>query len=316
MAKELGFQPKSLIKNIPNRSQQWKAPVNEWVRSLYEQKIGSKKPARVSAPTVRSAAPRVLEFRNPDHPWPDHPEIPDLPTLELGGDFEEEYPRFERPSSEDIDEQNGLLLRRQRLLRWAAQAVTVAVSELSAVRKVAAFGAVARPLDMEVPRFSQFRRYRIEVFHECADLDLAIWMNDFVDLKGLKRTISRGLAIVQDTPYGGVAHHQVDVHLFDASLDDYRGRLCIFGQCPKPGKRECRAPGCGAYPFLQQFAAYRFSPGRFDGESKVMLFDRDSGFLVHMPSIEGRVREVKWREPRDLDDPFIDDDGSGRDVPF
>ena len=34
MAKELGFQPKSLIKNIPSPSQQWKAPVNQWVRDL------------------------------------------------------------------------------------------------------------------------------------------------------------------------------------------------------------------------------------------------------------------------------------------
>jgi hypothetical protein len=33
-AKELGFQPKSLIKNIPSPSQQWKAPVNLWLREL------------------------------------------------------------------------------------------------------------------------------------------------------------------------------------------------------------------------------------------------------------------------------------------
>jgi hypothetical protein len=39
MAKELGFQPKSLIKNIPSPSQNWKAPVNEWVRSLYQVRI-------------------------------------------------------------------------------------------------------------------------------------------------------------------------------------------------------------------------------------------------------------------------------------
>jgi hypothetical protein len=319
MAKELGFQPKSLVKNIPSPSQRWKAPVNEWVRSLYEQKIGSKKPAAVSAPAARPSATRVVEFRNADNPWPDHPEIPDLPPVDmeddLGGDVEEEYSRFEPPSSEDIDEQSGLLLRRQRLFRWAAQSVAVAVSELSGARKVAAFGAVARPVKMEIPRFRQFRRLRIKVFHECTDLDLAIWMNDFADLKSVKKAINRGLRLVQDTPYGGVAHHQVDVHLFDASSGDYRGRLCNFGECPKPGKRECRVPGCGADPFLRQFADYRFNPGRF-GESKVILFDRDSGFLVRMPRIEGQVREVKWREREDIERPFLDDDGSGRDVPF
>src|SRR5205807_439440 len=77
MAKELGFQPKSLIKNIPARSQQWKAPVNEWVRSLYEQKIGSKKPRVVTNLATPAPRPRVVEFRDPYNPWPDRPEIPD-----------------------------------------------------------------------------------------------------------------------------------------------------------------------------------------------------------------------------------------------
>ncbi|MEW5818293.1 MAG: hypothetical protein AB1798_23255 [Spirochaetota bacterium] len=30
MAKELGLNPKSLIKNIPSQDQQWKAPVHVW----------------------------------------------------------------------------------------------------------------------------------------------------------------------------------------------------------------------------------------------------------------------------------------------
>jgi hypothetical protein len=41
MAKELGFKPKSLMKNIPAPSQRWKAPVREWVRDLYEKKSKS-----------------------------------------------------------------------------------------------------------------------------------------------------------------------------------------------------------------------------------------------------------------------------------
>ncbi|SDI91014.1 hypothetical protein [Natribacillus halophilus] len=40
MAKELGMTPKSLLKNIPSPSQQWKAPVKVWVRELYEEKFG------------------------------------------------------------------------------------------------------------------------------------------------------------------------------------------------------------------------------------------------------------------------------------
>ena len=34
MAKELGFKPRTLLKNIPNKAE-WKAPVTEWVRDLY-----------------------------------------------------------------------------------------------------------------------------------------------------------------------------------------------------------------------------------------------------------------------------------------
>lgn len=40
MAKELGMIPKSLVKNIPSPSQQWKAPVKVWIRELYEKKFG------------------------------------------------------------------------------------------------------------------------------------------------------------------------------------------------------------------------------------------------------------------------------------
>src|SRR5437588_8731191 len=35
MAKELGFKPRSLLKNQPSPQQPWKAPVAEWVRDLY-----------------------------------------------------------------------------------------------------------------------------------------------------------------------------------------------------------------------------------------------------------------------------------------
>ncbi len=37
-AKRLGLNPKSLIKNIPNKSQQWKAPVDVWLREIEEKR--------------------------------------------------------------------------------------------------------------------------------------------------------------------------------------------------------------------------------------------------------------------------------------
>lgn len=36
MAKEMGLNPKSLIKNIPSKSEPWKAPVKNWIRDMYK----------------------------------------------------------------------------------------------------------------------------------------------------------------------------------------------------------------------------------------------------------------------------------------
>jgi hypothetical protein len=309
MARELGFQPKSLIKNIPSRSQPWKAPVNEWVRSLYEKKIGSRRPGAAADASIMPEMPSGEERRNAEDPWPDNPHIPDLPPLDL--DAEDPYDEFDsfKPLEDDeIEEEEGMRLRRQRLFRWVAQAIAVALSRLPE-EKLAAFGAASQPLEREVPRFRRFRRRGIELPHECADLDLAVWLHDLSKLKSLKNAMARGLQLTQDTPYGGVAHHQVDMHVFDFATGRYQGRLCIFGQCPKPGKRECLVPGCGAQPFLQQFRDYRLEPARFAGLPKVMLFDRSAGFLVAPPRIDGTPRELKWTRRSPGDD--MDDD-----VPF
>jgi hypothetical protein len=108
--------------------------------------------------------------------------------------------------------------------------------------------------------------------------------------------MARGHALVQNTPYGGVAHHQVDVHVFDSAEGRYRGRLCIFGQCPKQGKRERLVPGCGEQPFLRQFQDYRYKPGLFAGEPKVVLFERSTNFLVSLPRMDAKPRVIIWKE--------------------
>ncbi|HZK84676.1 MAG TPA: hypothetical protein VFC58_08380 [Desulfosporosinus sp.] len=38
MAREMGLNPRSLIKNIPSASEQWKAPVSTWVREMYQER--------------------------------------------------------------------------------------------------------------------------------------------------------------------------------------------------------------------------------------------------------------------------------------
>jgi hypothetical protein len=307
MAKELGFAPRALIKNIPSPSQLWKAPVAEWVRGLYEKKVTRLKPppAAAAAPESRGTSAPVIPFRNARDPWPDHPDIPRLVMDDSGWDFT--IDSYGVPD-DDVAEQNASMQRRQRLFRWGAQSIAISLAKLTEVQQVAAFGGVAQPLKMEVPRFPEFRRHRIEVLHECGDLDLAVWLTRFDQLAELQSALKRGLAMTRETPYGGVAHHQVDVHLFDAASGEYRGRLCNYRECPKQGKRDCFATGCGAEKFLQQFNAYHFSTAQFAASPKVVLFERESGFLARPPDIS--APPVKWI-PADRSSDVTDDD-----VPF
>lgn len=47
IAKELGLNPRSLIKNIPSRTEPWKLPVKAWIHEIYEER--QKKVARKKA---------------------------------------------------------------------------------------------------------------------------------------------------------------------------------------------------------------------------------------------------------------------------
>ena len=38
MAKEMGLNPKSLIRNIPNKKEMWKAPVKDWIHDKKEKR--------------------------------------------------------------------------------------------------------------------------------------------------------------------------------------------------------------------------------------------------------------------------------------
>lgn len=45
MAKELGMNPKKLGKLVPNKSEQWKAPLGEFIEKRYRKRFGDKEPA-------------------------------------------------------------------------------------------------------------------------------------------------------------------------------------------------------------------------------------------------------------------------------
>ena len=38
MAKEMGLNPRSLIKNIPSKTEPWKLPVKDWICEMYRKR--------------------------------------------------------------------------------------------------------------------------------------------------------------------------------------------------------------------------------------------------------------------------------------
>ena len=62
-AKRLGLNPRSLVKNIPSKSEPWKAPVNEWLREIEEkrQKKAAQKQRRQEKAKRAEAGPSAKE---------------------------------------------------------------------------------------------------------------------------------------------------------------------------------------------------------------------------------------------------------------
>lgn len=77
----------------------------------------------------------------------------------------------------EIESQNRYLLKRRRDFRAAADLLADAWMGFDGGAAVAVIGSVAGKLWKEVPRFRDFRRAGVEVWHERKDLDLAPWLD-------------------------------------------------------------------------------------------------------------------------------------------
>jgi hypothetical protein len=289
MAKELDMGPRTLLKNIPARSEPWKLPVEGWIRELHQKRFGGR-PRELSAQRLEGRAatshsavagtgakgdvPRRNLLHEAEQALSNRMENEPLEPDALAFEWDA-IERDTRMSGGEIDEANEAALRRWRSLRDASRAITAALARIPAVHKVMLFGSVAAPLRKEVPRHRRLRRAGIEVWHECKDVDLAVWVDDLTALQQMKRAIVRALNDWQRThqDWPGVAHHMVDVFLIEPRTNRFCGNLCHYGQCPK-GKPECAVPGCGAQPFLKLYEGFRLHRGVFDGEHNVVLFDR------------------------------------------
>jgi predicted nucleotidyltransferase len=290
LAKELGLNPKSLIKNIPHPGQRWKAPVAEWVRTMHAKRKsagakskpapGAAAPPRESASAAGSAPDSTGRTIETDEINYDALRDKARDQLSMTFDDEQELDRmveeFGRedlveffgddlpPTRNDVDRENERMAQRHRLFRRAARRVAEELALLPAVRKVVLIGSVARELWKEVPRFAKFRRAGVQIWHECKDVDLAVWMDDVDDLASLRLARSRALRELSHGTGPGVADHQVEVFLLEPSTDRYLGRVCCFNRCPKgPFKPECLVPGCGQSAFLQQHENFVFDRERY-----------------------------------------------------
>jgi hypothetical protein len=189
----------------------------------------------------------------------------------------------------EIAEQNRFMLLRQREFRIAADVVTDAWTSFPDVRAVAVIGSVAKALWKEVPRFSEFRRRGIEVWHECRDLDLALWIDSQQQLAGLRRAAARALRAAFERGAGtSVVSQQLDIFLIEPGTDRYLGRLCDFKACPND-KRDCAAPGCGAIPFNKVIPDFKPRTDLLEPATHAMLYERGKGRLrsaLELPDVE------------------------------
>jgi hypothetical protein len=179
----------------------------------------------------------------------------------------------------EIEEQNRYLLRLQYDFRRAADIVTDALMTFEEVEAIAVIGSVAKSLWKEAPRFREFRRAGIEVWHECKDLDLAVWISSQLRLSALRRARDSALRRGYESGKGpSTANHQVEIFLIEPGTDKYLGRLCNFSECPK-GKAECRVPGCGVVPFNKCVDGFVPHADLLASASYAMLYQRGAGRL-------------------------------------
>jgi len=296
MAKEMGLNPRSLIKNIPSKSEPWKAPVKYWVRDIYrkrQEKVAKRRerreekrdePVEGDARTTLGEGPPalfVLEAHSVSHGQEradhrgqmDDMDVRDSESPEFEKSFEDNH---ELPIEHRIANENRKILRRQQEFRTAAEYVAAAFARVPEVKKVVLFGSVALPLEKEVPRFWKFRRAGIPIWRECRDADIAVWLSNLGCLRTLRRAAALVLNVLLYERDIGVAHHQLDIFIMEPGSDRFLGNLCCFGECPK-GKPECDVPGCGATPFLRQHEKFSFNPTSLQPEKVVVLFDRRGG---------------------------------------
>jgi hypothetical protein len=199
----------------------------------------------------------------------------DEDAFELAGELIERLERETPVSYGEIHEEDRRMLRRQLDFRNAARAVTGLLAAMPEVQQVRVFGSVALPLWKEVSRHRRLRQKDISVFHECGNIDLAVWVNSPAPAEQMRKACSQVVRDLDDQEiYLGIAHHLFSIHLIQAPENRYLGMVCHFNKCPKH-KPECQVPGCGANRFVQILPWFRLKPERLNEFNSQILFQRE-----------------------------------------
>lgn len=208
------------------------------------------------------------------------PELADIPDWENDPELLRDLGfRDGAPDEAEIEEQQRHLIERQRQFVVAAEWVARELTAFPWVRRIVLFGSVANPLKEEVPRFRDFRRWNIKLPHECGDADIAVWLDEFTDLRAAQKAKNRALDAMARAEGFHVAPHQVDMFLHESANGAYIGRLCQFNTCPK-GKPECLNEECGRIPFLKFVPGFAMRADALTPGRSRTLFDRSAGTMV------------------------------------
>ena len=187
----------------------------------------------------------------------------------------------------EIDWQNEALVKRQRDFRAAADIVTATLAKFAEIAAIGLTGSVAKPLWKEVPRFREFKRANIKVWHECGDVDLAVWLDSRERLGEMRRAKDRALKQAYAAGTGpSVASHQADIFLFEPYSERYLGRLCHYSECPK-GKPVCETPGCGDIAFNKIHAGFLPDANLLALARQTILYQRGRGIFMSALDLPG-----------------------------
>lgn len=241
MARELGLNPRSLIKNIPSPNQQWKLPIKQWIHELHDKKTGETPAKKRHGAQTLKRSTHTANGLVPLHTDADEPVLIEnrdeslhatmTEWEEYANELQEENEPLWSPESplyREIREENQRTQRRQKDFRLAAEFVAQAFGQISGVEKVVLFGSVACPLQEEKPRYRKYRRAEIPMPHVCKDIDLAVWVSNVDCLRAMQKARSRAVNQLWQEHDIGVAHHQVDDFIMEPGSDRYLGRLCVY----------------------------------------------------------------------------------------